>query len=61
MQRSFDSISGCISEYGMKVSENKSKVICINGAKKKRMWNFCGNIIRDVEEYKHLGVTVKAD
>ena len=30
----FDNISGCISEYGMKVSEKKSTMVCINGVKK---------------------------
>ena len=39
LQRIFDSISGCIGEYGMKISEKK---------------------IGEVEEYKYLGVTVKA-
>ena len=24
------------------------------------MWNFCGSRIGEVEEYKYLGVTVKA-
>ena len=28
-----DNSSGCISEYGMKVSERKSKVVCLNGEK----------------------------
>ena len=28
--------------------------------KKQRMWNFCGSRIGDKEEYKYLGVTVKA-
>ena len=60
LQRMFDSISGCIREYGMKVSEKKSKVICIHGVKKERMWNFCGSRFGEVEEYKYLGVTVKA-
>ena len=60
IQRIFDSISGCIREYGMKVSGKTSKVICIHGVKKERMWNFCGSIIGEVEEYKYLGVTVKA-
>ena len=36
----FDSISGCISEYGMKISGKKSKMICIHGAKKEIMWSF---------------------
>ena len=40
LQRIFDSISRCIREYGMKVSEKNSKVICIHGVKE-RMWNFC--------------------
>ena len=30
LQMLFDNISGCISEYGMKVSERESKVVCIN-------------------------------
>ena len=50
LQRIFDSISGCISEYGMKFSEKKSKMICINGVKKERMWNFSGSRIGEVEE-----------
>ena len=41
--------------------ETKSKVICINGVKKKRMWNFCKNRIGEVEEYNYLGVTVNSD
>ena len=40
LQMIFDNISGCISEYGMKVSERKSKVVCINGAKEERRLNF---------------------
>ena len=44
----------------MKVSEKKSKVICINGVKKEIMWIFCRSRIGEVEEYKCLGVTVKA-
>ena len=33
---------------------------CINGAKKERSWNFGGCEIGDVEEYKHLGVTMNS-
>ena len=40
--------------------KKKSKVICIHGVKKERMWNFCRSRIGEVEEYKYLGVTVKA-
>ena len=35
-------------------------MICINGVKKERMWNFCGSRIGAVEEYKYLGVTVNS-
>ena len=38
----FDNFSGCISKYGMKVSEIKSNVVCINGAKKERRWSLSG-------------------
>ena len=34
LQTIFDNISGCIKEYGMKINGKKSKVACINGAKK---------------------------
>ena len=55
----FDNIRGCISEYGMDISGKKSKVVCINRVKKER-GNFSGIGIGEVEEYKYLGVTVKA-
>ena len=42
----FDSISGCIKEYGM--------VVCINGMKKKRRWNIGGCEISEVDEYKYI-------
>ena len=42
LQMIFDNISRCITEYGIKVSERKSKVVCIKGAKKERRWNFSG-------------------
>ena len=34
------------------------RIVCMNGAKKER--NFGGCEIGDVEQYKYLGVTVKA-
>ena len=49
-----------IKEYCMKINGKKSKVVCINGAKEERSWNFGGCEIGEVEEYKYLGVTVKA-
>ena len=44
----------------MKINGIKSMVVCINGAKTERKWNFGGCEIGEVEEYKYLGVTVKA-
>ena len=35
-------------------------MVCINGTKKERIFNFSGIGIGEVEEYKYLGVTVKA-
>ena len=45
---------------GMKINGEKSKVVCINGVKKERKWNISGCEIGEVDEYKYLGVTVKA-
>ena len=56
MQTFFDSIK----EYGMKMYGEKSKMVCINGVKKERRWNIGGCEIGEVDEYKYLGVTVKA-
>ena len=56
----FYNISGCIKEYCMKINGKKSNVVCINSAKEERSWNFGGCEIGEVEEYKYLGVTVKA-
>ena len=60
LQTMFDNISGCTKEYGMKINGKKSKVVCINGAKKERSWNFGGCEIGEVEDYKYLGATVNA-
>ena len=58
LQTIFDNISGCIKKYGMKINGKKSKVVCINGAKKEL--DFGGCEIGEVEEYKYLGVRRKA-
>ena len=50
MQIIFDNISGCISKYGMKVSERKLNMVCINGAKKERRWNLSAIDIEEVDE-----------
>ena len=60
MQTIFDSISGCIKEYCMKINGKKSKVVCIKWSeKKKRKWHISGCEIAVVDEYKYLGVKVK--
>ena len=59
LQRVMDEIASCITEYGMKLSERKSKVVCINGTVQNRKWR-CGETeIKEVEEYQYLGVTVQ--
>ena len=60
MQTFFVSISGCIKEYGTKINGKMSNVVCINGVKKERKCNISGCEIGEVDEYKYLGVTVKA-
>ena len=59
LQRVMDEIASCITEYGMKLSERKSKVECINGTVQNRKWRFGETEIREVEEYQYLGVTVQ--
>ena len=61
LQTFYDSISGYMKEYGIQINGKKSKVVCINGNKKERSWNFGGCEIGEVEKYKYLVVTVKAD
>ena len=40
--------------------EKSERWVCINGAKKERKWTFGECEIGEVEEYKYLGVTMKA-
>ena len=56
----FSILADALKNMVMKINGKKSKVVCINGAKKERSWNFGGCEIGEVEEYKYLGVTVKA-
>ena len=52
-------MSTVIEEYVLRVSEKKSKVVCINGIRGIRRWRIGGTNIDETEEYKYLGVTVK--
>ena len=42
----------CVVEYGLKVNEKKSKVVCINGEVGIRRWMMGDCCIREVEESK---------
>ena len=59
LQMVCDHVSTVIEEYGLKVSEKKSKEVCINGMRGIRQWKIGGTDIDETEEYKYLGVTVK--
>ena len=52
-------INECVVEYGLKVNEKKSKVVCINskfGRHRLMMGDCC---IGEVDKYKYLGITIK--
>ena len=42
LQKKIDNIGRCNKEYCIKINGKKSKVVCINGDKKERSWNFGG-------------------
>ena len=48
-----EKVNECVVEYGLKVNEKKSKVVCINGEVGRHRW------IGEVEEYKYLGITIE--
>ena len=52
-------LNECAIEYGLKVNEKKSKVVCINCELGRRRWKMGDSYIGEVEEYKYLGMTVK--
>ena len=49
MEVSMEQMNECVIENGLKVNENKSKVMCING----EVGRYCN--IGEVEEYKYCG------
>ena len=59
LQRVCDHVNTVMEEYGIKVSEKKSTVVCLNGIRGIRRWKIGGTYIDKTEEYKYLGVTVK--
>ena len=52
-----EKINECVVEYGLKVNEKKSTVVCINGEVLRRRWMMGDCCIGEVEEYKYLGIT----
>ena len=59
LQSSMNELNGSVEEYGMKVSEAKSKVVCINGNMGERQWMLGRCKISEVRKYTYLGVTVE--
>ena len=59
LQSVCDHVSTVIEEYGLKVSEKKSKVVCINGIRGIRRWKIGGTDIDEHEKFKYPGVTAK--
>ena len=54
-----EKVNECVVEYGFKVNEKKSKVVCINGEIGRRICMMGDCCIGEVEEYKYLGTTVE--
>ena len=54
-----EKVNECVVEYGLKVNEKKSKVVCINGEVGRRRWMMKDCCIGEVEEYKYLGITIE--
>ena len=39
----------------MEVSESKSKVVCMNGKVKQKVWKLGEDLLEETEKYKYLG------
>ena len=59
LQSIMNELNGCVEEYGIKVSEAKSKVVCINGNMRERQWLLGMCKISEIRKYTYLGVTVE--
>ena len=49
----------CVVQYGLKINEKKSKVMCINGEVGRRRCMVGDCCIGEVEGYKYLGITIE--
>ena len=45
-----EKVNACVVEYGSKINERKSKVVCINGEVGRRIWMMGDCCIGEVEE-----------
>ena len=54
-----EKVNECVVEYGLKVNEKKSNVVCINGKVGRRRWMMGDCCIGEVEEYTYLGITIE--
>ena len=52
-------VNARVVEYGLKVNEKKSKMVCFNGEVGKRRWMMGDCCIGEVEEYKYVGIAVE--
>ena len=43
-------------EYGIKMCESKSKVVCMKREVKQRVWKFGEGLLEETDKYKCLGV-----
>ena len=53
-----EKVNEWVVEYGLKVNEKKSNVVCINGEVGRRRWMMGDCCIEEVEENKYLRITV---
>ena len=49
-----EKVNECVVEYGLKVNEKKSRVVCINGEVGSCKWMMGDCCIGEVEEYKYI-------
>ena len=55
-----EKVNECVVEYGLKVNEKKSKVVCINGEVGRCRWMVGDCCIGEVEENKYFGITIES-
>ena len=54
LQILIDEVYEVFKEYGMKVSESKSKVVCMNGEVGKRVWKIGESVLEETDKYIYI-------